>query len=147
MHKTQRRPNLEAALPRVTETRGDRFVITVDGRRYTSRLDASAALAHWMQSTRLPSMPTYGGHDFGVIGTIRGFDIKAEAIPGMGILNVTTRLAGVPRSSFTLSQREFLAGGVGLIQRIENRVTAIPTLLTHVREDLDNAERSKTEAA
>lgn len=100
-----------------------------------------------MQANRLQWMPTYRGQEYGVIGKISGFDIEIRTSPGMGILNVTTSLAGIPRSSFTLTQREFLAGGVGLVQRIENRVSAIPTLLTHVHEDLDKAERSKTEAA
>lgn len=80
------------------------------------------------------------------MGNISGFDIEVRTSPGMGILNVTTSLVGVPRSSFTLTQREFLAGGVGLVQRIENRVSAIPTLVTHVHEDLDKAERAKAEA-
>lgn len=138
---------LEAAVPLVTDTSGDRFCIALDGRHYTSRADAAQALDGWIQANRLQWMPTYRGQEYGVIGNISGFDIEVRTSPGMGILNVTTGLVGIPRSSFTLTQREFLAGGVGLVQRIENRVSAIPTLLTHVHEDLDKAERSKTEAA
>lgn len=137
---------LESALPRVIDTSGDRFHISIDGSRYTSRADAAHALERWMQANRLQWMPVYRGQEYGVIGSISGFDIELKTSPGLGILNVTTSLAGVPRSSFTLSQREFLAGGVGLVQRMENRVSAIPTLLTHAREDLDKAERAKTDA-
>ena len=137
---------LETAVPLVTDTSGDRFRITLDGRNYTSRADAAGALERWMQANRLQWMPTYRGQEYGVIGNISGFDIEVRTSPGMGILNVTTSLVGVPRSSFTLTQREFLVGGVGLVQRIENRVSAIPALVTHVHEDLDKAERAKAEA-
>lgn len=62
------------------------------------------------------------------------------------MLNVTTTLADVPGSGFTLGQRQFSEGGIGLIQRIENRVGAIPALLTQTRADLETARRAIADA-
>jgi len=137
---------LEAALPGVTELGGDHFRITLDGTAYTSRADAAHALERWIQASRLAWAPAYHGHDYGVIGQISGFDIRVTTSPAMGLLNVTARLAGVPGSGFTLGQRQFAEGGIGLIQRVENRVTAIPTLLTQARDDLADTKRACADA-
>jgi hypothetical protein len=48
----------------------------------------------------------------------------------------------VPRSGFTLPKESFLDAGLGLVQRIENRVSGIPTLLDQARADLEQAEQT-----
>lgn len=57
------------------------------------------------------------------------------------------RLDGVPRSGFVMTRQAFLDGGVGLIQRIENRTSGIPSLLEHARTDLASAETERDDAA
>lgn len=137
---------LEQAVPLVTDLSGDHFRITIGQRTYTSRSDAAHALAEWMRTSGLQYANAYRSQEYGVVGQISGFDFQIKSTPGMGLLNVTTNLVGVPRSGFTLGQREFLAGGVGLVQRIENRVTAIPTILKQVRDDLDDTRRALADA-
>lgn len=137
---------LEEALPRVRDLSGDHFRITVGQTTYTSRSDAAHALAQWARTSGLQYAATYRGQEYGIVGRISDFDFQIHTTPGMGLLNITTSLAGVPRAGFTIGQREFLAGGVGLVQRIENRVTAIPTLLKQARDDLGATRRARTDA-
>ncbi|GAA1729212.1 SNF2-related protein [Microbacterium paludicola] len=133
---------LKAAAPRMTDTSGDRFRITLGTRDYDSRSEAAHALAAWMGDSGLKWLPRYGHKDFGIIGRISGFDIHVEARSGLAALDVTVSLPEVPRSGFTMPKESFLDAGLGLMQRIENRVSGIPTLLDQAREDLEEAEQT-----
>ena len=133
---------LEAASPRMTDTSGDRFRITLGTRDYDSRSDAAHALAAWMGDSGLKWLPRHGHKDFGIIGRISGFDIHVEARSGLAALDVTVSLPEVPRSGFTMPKESFLDAGLGLVQRIENRVSGIPSLLDQAREDLEEAEQT-----
>lgn len=138
---------LEAALPRVRDTSGDCFGIDLAEKSYTSRADAAHALAEWAHSSDLRWAPRYQTRDYGTIGTISGFGITLSTRPALGgDLVVNVALAGVPRSGFILTREAFLDGGVGLIQRIENRVSGIPALLDAARTDLVAAEDAIGEA-
>jgi len=137
---------LEAALPRVIDTSGDRFRMDIVGDHYDSRVDAAHALARWAHNSDLKWAPRYGSRDYGTVGTISGYDIHIASHSGLGSLDIEVTLKGVPRSGFTLSRESFLEGGVGLIQRIENRASGIPGLLTHARDDLAEAQQTITEA-
>ncbi|ALG86476.1 helicase [Gordonia phthalatica] len=138
---------LEQVLPRVTDTSGERFRIELRGRTYTSRADAAHALASWAHDSDLKWAPRYATRDYGAIGQISGFDVTVATSPALGAEPmVHIRLDGVPRSGFTISRESFLAGGVGLIQRIENRAAGIPSLLEQARTDLAEAETERAEA-
>ncbi len=139
---------LEAVLPRVTDTSGDKFRIELHGRAYTSRADAAHALAGWAHNSDLKWAPRYASRDYGVIGQISGFDVTVSTSPALGgEPMVHIRLDGVPRSGFVMTRQSFLDGGVGLIQRIENRASGIPALLEQARTDLTGAEHERAEAA
>ncbi len=138
---------LEAAIPRIRDTSGDLFRIELRGNQFTSRVDAAHALAQWAHDSDLKWAPRYATRDYGTIGTIRGFEVTVDVSPALGQdPMVHVRLAGVPRSSFTLSRDLFLEGGTGLIQRIENRVSGIPALLEQARADLTDAEQARSDA-
>ncbi len=137
---------LEAALPRVIDTSGERFRIQLHDRNYDSRVQAAAALARWANSTGLKRAPRYTKRDYGPIGQISGFEIQLAVRPGMGGLEAEITLDGVPRSTFRIDSDTLLDGQVGLIQRIENRVSGIPTLLAGAREDLAAVQQTVTDA-
>ena len=121
---------------------GDNFRIELRGTHYDSRVDAAHALARWAHDSDLKWAPKYATRDYGVIGRISGFDVHLGTRPMLGDLLMEVTLDDVPRSGFTLSRELFLEGGVGVIQRIENRVSGIPTLLGHALEDLAIAEQT-----
>lgn len=150
-HATQRATaditGLEAALSKITDTSGDRFHIRLHDRAHTSRVDAGAALARWANNSDLKWTPRYTSRDYGIVGQISGFDIHLALRPGFDGANIDITLDGVPRSTFTISRQTLLEGGVGLIQRIENRVSGIPALLDHARDDLAAAQQTIADAA
>lgn len=139
---------LEAALPQMIDTSGDRFRMVLHDRLYDSRTDAAHALAGWAAQNGIRYLSHYSARQFGVIGKIGGFDIGCEVTPEMGgDLLVRIELHGVPRGSFTLTRDAFLAGGTGLIQRIEHRMADIPTLIEKTRAELAAAVQMRDEAA
>ena len=131
---------LEAALPRVSDLSGDRFHMKVDGRTCTSRADAAEALSIWSARNNLRWLPRLGRRDFGEIGEISGFPVRASAAPGVTGPEVHLGLAAVPRSGLHLTLSDFLTSGVGLVQRLENRVSGVEKLLVQARDDLARAE-------
>jgi hypothetical protein len=138
---------LEAALPKMTDTGGDRFRVQLLDRTYTSRVDAGAALARWAYNSDLKWAPRYTSRDYGIVGQISDFDIHLALRPGSESANIDITLDGVPRSTFTVPRDTLLESGVGLIQRIENRVSGIPALLDHARGDLAAARQTIADAA
>ncbi|MGI8697141.1 MAG: helicase-related protein [Mycobacteriales bacterium] len=137
---------LDAALPQVKDTGGDEFRIQLGGTSYPSRADAAHALTRWADNSDLKWASRHAARDYGAIGQISGFDIHLATRPGLAVPNVDIQLGGVPRSEFTLTRGAFLDGGVGLIQRIENRVSGIPTYLQQAHDDLAKAELTITDA-
>ena len=138
---------IEAAIPRAVDTSGDRFRIVLSGRPFDSRADAGHALASWAHQAGIRYAPRHGSRDFGKIGSIGDFDITCTLVPEMaGDLLVRISLHGVPRGTFALTRDTFLEGGVGLIQRIENRMSALPALLTQAQDDLTDALQRAEEA-
>ncbi|WP_218871389.1 helicase-related protein [Microlunatus parietis] len=138
---------LEAALPKVTDTSGDRFRIELADRTYTSRADAAHALAQWAHASDLKWTSRYATRDYGTIGRISGFDITLTTRPATGgDPFVEISLAGVPRSGTVIARDTFLDSGIGVIQRIENRASGIPSLLDHARDDLAAAEQAIADA-
>jgi N12 class adenine-specific DNA methylase len=132
---------LEAALPRISDTSGDRFRIQIQDRAFDSRVDAADALALWANSTDMRWANRYANRDYGTIGRLSGFDITVQLRSGLAGAEVQVGLDGVPRSSFIMTRDSFLEGGSGLVQRIENRVSGIPALLEHARDDHAAAAR------
>ena len=138
---------LQAAIPKMFDTSGDRFGITLNSRFFDSRSDAGHALMSWARQANMQYASRHLEHDYGVIGRIGGFDISCSLVPEMaGDVLVRTRLEGVPRGSFAVTRDTFLSGGLGLIQRIENRMAALPKLLEEAESDLARAEQLITDA-
>jgi hypothetical protein len=137
---------LERALPRLTDTTGDKFTITIQGHQYDSRTDAAAAITRWATNQNIQYASAYQHRDYGTIGSISGYPITIELQPGISGPEIHLGLDGVPRTRFLMTKDTFLQGGVGLIQRIENRASGIPTLLDQARADLERATREETEA-
>ncbi len=133
---------LRAVLPRLVDTSGDRFRIRIDDTTYSSRTDAACALADWSHQAGLRHAPGHRERDYGVVGQVSSFDVTVATAPTFGRVEVTVALAGVPRSRFVIDRDTFLDGGVGMIQRIENRAAGISTYLDDAAEQLETAEQT-----
>jgi N12 class adenine-specific DNA methylase len=137
---------LEAALPRIIDTSGERFRIQIRDRSYDSRVDAAHALTQWAHNSELRWASRYGERDYGIVGRLGDFAIRIGTRAGSPRPDVTISIDDVPRSTFILAHNTFLEGGVGIIQRIENRVSGIPSLLERAREDHAAAAEAAAEA-
>ena len=137
----------DAARPHGPDPSGETSRSEQRGHTYTSRADAAHALAAWAHDSDLKWAPRYASRDYGVIGKISGFEVTVSTSPALGSEPwVDVRLDGIPRSGFVMTRQAFLDGGTGLIQRIENRASGIPSLLEQARSDLADAEQERTEA-
>jgi hypothetical protein len=63
----------------VTDTRGDRFAMTIDGRSHTKRVDAGEHLQRVLQD-RLDQTPPETSGPTREIGTLGGLTVTAQAI-------------------------------------------------------------------
>jgi N12 class adenine-specific DNA methylase len=136
---------LEIALPRVTDTSGEQFSMHVAGRYFDSRVEAADALAHWASNTDMRWANRYASRHYGNVARIGEFDVVLTLRPGITGAEVHLSLEGVPRSGFAITRDSFLEGGVGLIQRIENRLSGIPSLLERARDELAEAQHLVSE--
>lgn len=131
---------LTEVLPRVRDTSGEEFVIRLDGRDQDRRADAAAVIGRWARARSLRSAPKLGTKDYGILGELSSFPIQVETIGTLGMVAVHLRLVDVPRSGFNVSLDEFVDAGVGLIQRLENRVSGIPTTIQRLHSEVADAE-------
>ena len=116
-----------AALERRRDTRGERFTMTVAGRRLTARADAAQALAAHLG--RIP----YGQRvPFGELG---GLPIDAEIRAdhhGHAIAELT--LHGLPAAPASVERARLGDGGLSLVRQLEHRVEHLPELAQRLRE-------------
>lgn len=133
---------LQQVLPRLVDTSGDWFRMTVGGTVYASRAEAARAVAGWTRESQLQWAPRHGSRDYGVLGQISGFDIEVSTHAALGSIEVAVALTDVPGSRFTIDHRAFCEGRAGLIQRIENRASGVPTYLDHAEKRLTEAEQT-----
>lgn len=134
---------LQAALPQLVDTSGDNFRIILLDAVHTSRPDAASALVAWAEHLGLPH--GYAPGEYEKVGSISGYDIEV-AFHRLGTrYEVNVRLGDVPGSQFTLDRATFLQGGVGLVQRIENRAAQIPGYIEQARRRLDETQATIAE--
>lgn len=70
---------LQEVLGRITDTRGDRFTMTIDGRTYTKRVDAGEDLQHLLRHRLDQAAPETSG-PLAEIGHLGGLAITAQAV-------------------------------------------------------------------
>ena len=117
--------DIDEAAPRVTDTSGDNFAMTVDGRRHSARREAGDHMLSFLQATRrrLP-----GGSDTPVpAGRLGGFPLAVTLAPDRLKDDITLILQGLPGGELRLDHREMPAA-VGLVTRLENRLGGLAKL-------------------
>jgi N12 class adenine-specific DNA methylase len=128
---------LSAALPRIRDTSGDRFRMTITDRSYDTRTGAAEAIAYWARNQNVQYLPQYGERELGRLGEVSGFTIHARGVGANGKAHVEFRLEELPRTRIVATREETLAPGVGLVQRLENRVSQLPSIIQKITEEID----------
>ena len=127
------------ALPRVRDTRGDLFTITIDGHAYTHRTDAASALATNLRTVaRGPARH---------VAQLAGLQVDAELRgdqTGEQYLHLT--LHGLPAQPATLKRSQLADAGLSLIRQLEHRVQTLPELAARLDSERDEALREAAAA-
>ena len=130
---------MRAAAAQRTDTRGDLFRMTVDGRAVASRTDAAQLLAG-----RLQQLP-YGQRV--PIGELAGLPVDAEITAGTnGRPVVQLTLHGLPAAPATLERAQLADSGLSLVRQLEHRAATLPELGDRLQADRDAALREHATA-
>ena len=131
---------VRAAAAQRTDTRGDLFRMTVNGRAVDSRTDAAHLLA-----SRLQQLP-YGQRV--PIGELAGLPVDAEITAGTNgrpIAQLT--LHGLPAAPATLERAQLAdSGSLSLVRQLEHRAHTLPELAERLQADRDAALREHATA-
>jgi N12 class adenine-specific DNA methylase len=118
---TQLAADLDAALARREDTRGDKFTMIVGDRRHTRRTTAGDDLKKFLER-ELASLD--GRRESRVqLGRLAGFPLTSNVERSMGTTLVTISFDGAPRTTLQLPAADLPdADPAGLVTRLENRI-------------------------
>ncbi|WIG19338.1 helicase-related protein [Kocuria rosea] len=144
-------PALRSAAQRTTEELGgERFRMTIDGRTYDKRADAAEAWQRWAGIHATSRPPRGGETDLGVVGQIGGHDIRIVQRPGnladLSASPVELRIDDAPGVAVEVTRATSLNPSVGMIQRLENQVRALPEEVTKREARLASARQEVVDA-
>jgi len=138
---TLRAADIDVAISRRRETRGDAFMMTVGGIEHRKRADAGQLLKELLarEVTELAGLRARVAHP----GSLGGFGLVAMTEQSLGSTKVTISLDGVPGGTLQLSVADVRAADpAGLITRLENRLHRLEITK---QEALDGVEQSRGE--
>jgi hypothetical protein len=130
--------DIDTAITRRQDTRGDAFTMTVDGRTYTRRADAGR---HLLDRTKQEAANQLGyRHRTIRAGELGGFTLTLTIAQTLGQVTVTPALEGAPGTEITLTPADLAEmNPAGLVTRLENRLTRLEATKTKVLADIDHA--------
>lgn len=134
---TRRADTIEAAIANRQDTSGDRFNMVLTGSRYDKRADAGVVLRHVLGEV-IASTPQGCAAEATRVGEFAGFSLSVRGDSRIGDEIHVDLEEGLV--AFTLTASEVAnADPVGLIRRLERRVTGLDDDLTRARTDAENA--------
>ena len=129
---SQQLQSVQSALTQRTDTRGERFHMTVDGRHVDARTDAAALIARWAASaTPEQNMP---------VGTLGGLQIDGAIRISSGTHERRAELTlhALPSAPATLELSRLSDSPLSLIRQLEHRLEDLP----HLADRLQRAPAS-----
>ena len=136
--------DIDAAAARLIPTSGDAFSMTVDGTTFTARREAGDHLITCLRD--VPARVPAGECHTRTVGMIGGFELAADLAHDGREHTIVVRLADLPGGVVRLDHRK-LPGGIGLVTRLENRLTGLDKLrleqqaiLDHQRQEIARAQ-------
>ena len=140
---TLRAADIDVAISRRRDTRGDAFVMTVGDFEHRKRAEAGQHLKELLarEVTELAGLRARVAHP----GSLGGFGLMAMTEVSLGSTKVTISLDGVPGGTLQLSAADVRAAdAAGLVTRLENR---LHRLEASKQEALDSVEQARSEIA
>ncbi|WJZ68487.1 helicase-related protein [Kocuria rosea] len=144
-------PAIRAAAERTTdELGGAKFRMTINGATYDKRTEAAEAWQRWAGAHATSRPPRAGETDLGVVGAIGGHDIRVVQRPGnladLSASPVELRIDDAPGVAVEVTRATSLNPSVGMIQRLENQVRALPEEVTKREAGLESARQEAVDA-
>ena len=137
---TRQAAEVDAAIARRQDTRGDRFAMTVGEREHSKRAEAGQHLKEMLQEevTAL-SGPRERRSRAGQLG---GFPLVTEVSPALGKTSVSITLDGAPGVSISMPARELGKADPGtLVTRLEHRLHHLEDRKASILADAAGARR------
>src|SRR5262249_22160225 len=130
--------DLDAAIGRRRDTRGEAFTMTVEGRRYTKRADAGQ---HLLDLLRREAANQLGYRQRTVrAGELGGFPLVATISPALGQVTLALPFDGVRGTEFALTSGDLAESDpAGLVTRLENHLTRLEAAKAKALADIDLA--------
>ena len=142
---TQLTEDIDTAIGRRQDTRGEKFTMTVDGRRHVKRAEAGQHLKDLLQNEAV----VVGAVQQRTVrpGRLGGFPVTAHIAASLGQASVTLGLDGAPGTDVRLSVRDLPdADPAGLVARLENRLHRLEDRKASAIADAERAHREITHA-
>ena len=124
-------PAVRDAVRRITATSGEDFSATIDGQAHAKRADAVASLSEWVRA----HTPEYGSYNhqrrnYGTVAVIGGHELQIRHAGNDSRLgsyqDLAVTIKDVPAPPLVFTRLELLEGSVGIITRLENKVSGLP---------------------
>ena len=136
---------VDTAIARRQDTRGENFTMTVDQVRHDKRADAGQ---HVKDILEREAAGLAGQLRRAVsIGQLGGFPVSADVHRSLGTTKIALSLEGAPGTTIDLPASGLRgADPVGLVTRLENRLTQLETRKANALADIEHARRQITHA-
>ena len=130
--------DIDAAIVRRRDTRGDMFVMTLDGVAYSKRSHAGVRLLQFLERETTALARSSHPRIEGRPGHLGGFDVTTAISRRLGTTQVTIALDGVPESEIWLIAKDLAdMDPAGLVIRLENRLTGLEVLKAKTLNEID----------
>jgi hypothetical protein len=136
---------VDTAIARRQDTRGGNFTMTVDQVRHDKRADAGQ---HAKDILEQEAAGLTGQLRRAVsLGELGGFAVSADVHRSLGTTKIVLSLEGAPGTTIDLPASGLRgADPVGLVTRLENRLTQLETRKANALADIEHARRQITHA-
>ena len=141
----QRATDLDAVIGRVTDTRGNRFAMTIDDRTHTQRVDAGEHLQRLLQR-QLDQTPPETSGPMIRIGTLGGFAVTAQAVTT--IEDEVRVVIADAHAEVTFLANDLRRGDASnLITRLERHLHRLPDTVAELTQEAAAASAEAERAA
>lgn len=137
-----------SAIEQRVSTRGEKFVIELDGSPIDSRIEAGDAIAARLYALIEDRSSHWKEIDGGRIGRLGGFELHARNVPNGRSADAAIVFPDIDGHTVTFNAGTLRNGGVGIAVKLENAIEGMDRRLANAERELATAvgEKGRSEA-